>query len=113
MPVIDVCVYMDTQDSDVQYAAQIPNHYERDWVCKPSLVKMLKEKYFLLGLFVKMYDTCTLSDIEISLSHIDMKVSLTVPRLWSMLIKKKKGQMNKLFECVLIVFIFLWYRLFQ
>ena len=26
----DVCVYMDTQDSDVQYAAQFPNHYERD-----------------------------------------------------------------------------------
>lgn len=29
--IIDVCVYMDTQDSDVQYAAQFPNHYERDW----------------------------------------------------------------------------------
>ena len=28
--IIDVCVYMDTQDSDVQYAAQFPNHYERD-----------------------------------------------------------------------------------
>lgn len=29
--IIDVCVYMDTQNSDVQYAAQFPNHYERDW----------------------------------------------------------------------------------
>ena len=41
-----------------------------------SLVKMLKEKYFLLGLFVKLYDTGTLSDTEISVSFIDMKVSL-------------------------------------
>lgn len=41
-----------------------------------SLVKMLKEEYFLLGLFVKLYDTCTLSDTEISVSFIDMKVSL-------------------------------------
>ena len=52
--IIDVCVYMDTEDSSVQYAAQFPNHYERDWVYKSSLVKTLKEKYFLLGLFVKM-----------------------------------------------------------
>lgn len=29
--IIDVCVYVDIQDSDVQYAAQFPNHYERDW----------------------------------------------------------------------------------
>lgn len=29
--IIDVCVFMETQDSNVQYAAQFPNHYERDW----------------------------------------------------------------------------------
>ena len=34
-----------------------------------SLVRMLNEKYFLLGLFVKMYDTCTLSDTNISQPH--------------------------------------------
>ena len=28
--IIDVCVFMGTQDSDVQYAAQFPNHYERE-----------------------------------------------------------------------------------
>ena len=27
--IIDVCVFMETQDSDVQYAAQFPNHFER------------------------------------------------------------------------------------
>lgn len=41
-----------------------------------SLVKMLKEEYFLLGLFVKLYDICILSDIEILVSFIDMKVLL-------------------------------------
>ena len=36
-------------------------------------------KIFLIRFVFKMYDTCTLSDTEISVSHIDMKVSLAIP----------------------------------